>query len=195
MHKYSPSAIIYILLNLLSLLLLTFIIIKLYISPNHFTKYTQLQLFVAAWGYTLGSLLTIIKYGNDIINDVFEAQISICTIQQIVSLIFFYPLHIFPIALGFYIWNAIEKRNILVERKYFWTFSSFIWCLSICYNVFSFADGYENDNFGVRVTPLLCKLPNSNLHRITYLVIIPPTFFTTLIFTCKKLVIRHIHDI
>src|SRR5436190_2115900 len=101
MHKYSPAAIIYILLNVISLLLLTVIIIKLYISPNHFTKYTQLQLFMAAWGYTLGSLPTIIKYGDDITNSAFEARISICTIQQITTLFFFYPLHIFPVVLGF----------------------------------------------------------------------------------------------
>src|SRR3954454_2874084 len=132
MHKYSPAAVTYISLNILSLLLLTVIIIKLYISPNHFTKFTQLQLFIAAWGYTIGFLPAILKYGDDIINKAFEARISICIIQQTISLFFFYPLHIFPMILGFYIWHAIGKRNIIIEKKYFWMFSSFIWCFTAC---------------------------------------------------------------
>src|SRR5688572_17764670 len=148
MHSYSPAAITYISLNILSLLLLTVIIIKLYISPNHFTKYTQLQLFIAAWGCTIGNLPAIIAYGDDITNKAFEVRISECIIQQTISLFFFYPLHIFPIILGFYIWHAIGNRNIQIEKKYFWILSSLIWCFTACFNVYSFADGYVNENFG-----------------------------------------------
>ncbi|CAB4381511.1 unnamed protein product [Rhizophagus irregularis] len=180
MQKYSPAAITYISLNIINLSLSTFIIIKLCISPNYFTKYTQFQLFIASWGYTIGCLLTIIKYGDDIINRAFEThQISICVIQQMISLFFFYPLHIFPVILGFYIWNTIENQNIKIEKKFFWPFSILIWCFTICYNVFSLADGYQKD---IRVTPLLCKPPNSNLHKIIYLIIISPLFCIALIF-------------
>ncbi|GES95750.1 hypothetical protein GLOIN_2v1705497 [Rhizophagus clarus] len=154
MHKYSPTAIAYISLNIISLSLLTFIIIKLCMLPNYFTKYTQFQLFVASWGYMIGCLPTIIKYGDDVINKAFETQTSsICVIQQMISLFFFYPLHIFPVILGFYMWNAIENQNIKIEKKYFWTFSILIWCFTICYNVFSLADGYQKN---ILVTPLLC---------------------------------------
>src|SRR5436190_1572062 len=104
MSKYSLAAIIFIILNIISLILLTYLIIKLYISSNHFTKYTQLQLFIAAWGYTLGLLPTIIKYGDDIFDKAFETRVSICLIQQIISLFFLYPLHLFPVILGFYFW-------------------------------------------------------------------------------------------
>ena len=107
-------------------------------------------------------------------------------IQQTISLFFFYPLYIFPIILGFYIWHAIGKRNIEIEKKYFWTFSSLTWCFTACFNVFSFADGYVNGHFDTRVTPLLCKPPNSMLHRISYLITIPPLFCMTLTFICKK---------
>jgi hypothetical protein len=137
MQKYSSAAITYISLNIISLSLLTFIIIKLCTSPNHFTKYTQFQLFIASWGYTIGCLPAIIKYGDDIINKAFETHpISICVIQQTISLFFFYPLHIFPAILGYYIWSAIEKQDIKIEKKYFWLFSILIWCFTICHNVF-----------------------------------------------------------
>ncbi|CAI2177597.1 13069_t:CDS:2 [Funneliformis geosporum] len=147
MPKYTLSTIIYISINILSLFLSTFLIIKLYVSPNHFTKYTQFQLLVASWGYTLGLSPTIINYG------------------------------------GFYIWHAAENRNIKIEKKYFWIFSSLVWCFTVCYNVFSFVDGYEKENFGVRVTPLLCKPPNSKLNQITYLVIVPLLFCIAIAFT------------
>jgi hypothetical protein len=186
MFKYSPAAIAYISLNILSLLLLTYIIIKSCILPNHFTKYTQLQLFITAWAYTIGFLPVIIKYGDDIINKAFETR-TLCIIQQIIYLFFFYPLHIFPIILGFYLWHAIENRNIKIEKKYFWTFSIINWCFTICFNTFSFADAYTNENFGIRVTPLYCKPPNSNLQRIAYLIIIPPLFCISLIFACKDI--------
>ncbi|GBC06238.1 hypothetical protein RclHR1_06700002 [Rhizophagus clarus] len=182
MIKYSPIPIAYISLNILSLLLLTYIIVKLCISPNHFTKYTQLQLFITAWVYTIGFLPVIMKYGDDIINKAFDTQI-LCIIQQIIHLFFFYPLHVFPIILGFYIWHAIENRNIKIEKKYFGIFSILNWCFTICFNVFSFADAYTSENFGIRVTPLYCKPPNSNLQRITYIIIIPSLFCITLIFT------------
>ncbi|CAG8560474.1 7661_t:CDS:2 [Funneliformis mosseae] len=146
MHKYSTSAIIYISLNVLSLLLSTFLIVKLYVSPNHFTKYTQFQLFVASWGYTVGLTPTIINYGDDLMNKAYDTQI--CIIQQMISLIFLYPLYIFPVILGLYIWHAAENRNIKIEKKYFWIISSLIWCFAVCFNVFSFADGYEKENFG-----------------------------------------------
>ena len=107
-----------------------------------------------------------------------------------ISLFFFYPLHLFPVVLGFYIWNAIENQNMKIENKYFWTFSSLIWCFTVCYNVFSFADGYDKD---IRVTPLLCKPPNSNLHKVTYLIIISPLFCTALIFICKNLFLMIIY--
>ncbi|GBC43198.2 uncharacterized protein OCT59_028077 [Rhizophagus irregularis] len=182
MLKYSPVDIVFISLNILSLLLLTYLIIKLCISSNHFTKYTQLQLFITAWAYTIGFLPNIIKYGDDIINKAFDTRI-LCLIQQIIYLFFFYPLHILPIILGFYIWHAIENRNIKIERKYFWTFSIINWCFTICFNTYSFADAYTSENFGIRVTPLFCKPRNSNLQRITYLIIMLPIFFITLIFT------------
>ncbi|CAG8688288.1 11399_t:CDS:2 [Funneliformis caledonium] len=182
MHKYSTSAIIYISLNVLSLLLSTFLIVKLYVSPNHFTKYTQFQLFVASWGYTVGLTPTIINYGDDLMNKAYDTQI--CIIQQMISLIFLYPLYIFPVILGLYIWHAAENRNIKIEKKYFWIISSLIWCFAVCFNVFSFADGYEKKNFGVRATPLLCKPPNSKFHQISYLVIVSPLFFIALVFTC-----------
>src|SRR5205823_380077 len=88
--------------------------------------------------------------------------------------------------LGFYLWYATDKRNIEIEKKYFWIFSCIVWCFTVCYNVFSFADGYVNENFGIRVTPLLCKPPNSNLHIITYSIIIPLLFCISLIFNFNK---------
>ncbi|CAI2181644.1 4481_t:CDS:2 [Funneliformis geosporum] len=181
MPKYTLSTIIYISINILSLFLSTFLIIKLYVSPNHFTKYTQFQLLVASWGYTLGLSPTIINYGGDLMNKAHDTLI--CKIQQMISLIFLYPLYLFPVILGFYIWHAAENRNIKIEKKYFWIFSSLVWCFTVCYNVFSFVDGYEKENFGVRVTPLLCKPPNSKLNQITYLVIVPLLFCIAIAFT------------
>ncbi|CAJ0831705.1 8386_t:CDS:10 [Entrophospora sp. SA101] len=135
----------------MSIILLILVLLK---SPSHSTKWTIFQLCLAVLGNSIFSVLTILKYGDNILEALDK---PICIIQQKLSNLFFYPLYLFPCVLAFYLWSGTVNSNSEVENNHFWTFTILIWGFSFIYSSTVLTISRFEDNWGVVATNLSCE--------------------------------------
>ena len=155
MNSYSTLNTIYIFITFISVISLIILIIIILKSPTYTTKWTLFQLCIAALGYSIATLPTILVYGDDILE---KAPMStICEVQCRAILFFFYPLFLYSIVLPFYL-CGILNRNSRLEKKSFLTLNVLIWGFSICYTCFVvIISHHDNENRGVITTTLYCE--------------------------------------
>ncbi|GES95824.1 hypothetical protein GLOIN_2v1882501 [Rhizophagus clarus] len=137
----------------MSLLTLMLIIIK---SPSYLTKWTLFHLCIAALGYSISTLPSILLYGNNLIEKAFTTRL--CIIQFRVTYFFFHALNLLPIQLSFYFYGLLkQKLDLNIEKKWFWTITPAIWLLSLFYNSLILIISNGDENGGIMVTKLYCE--------------------------------------
>jgi hypothetical protein len=186
MYKYSIESIIFIsisIVNILSLLILMLVILK---SPSYLTKWTLFQLCIAALGYSISTLPSILLYGDNLLDKAFTT--SLCKIQFRVASFFFYPLNLLPIELSFYFYGLLkQKLDLDIEKKWFWTLTSIIWIVSLFYNSLILSVSRDDENGGIMVTKLYCeayKVTNNWNHYWVYQFIVT-IFLVAIIISCE----------
>ncbi|RIA88617.1 hypothetical protein C1645_774536 [Glomus cerebriforme] len=184
MSKYSPVIIFYIILQSISLLLLSILIFLLLRSKPHFAKWTLFQLFISAFGNGFAALPPIIMYGDDLINRAFETPI--CIIANKIANNSLYPLESFSLVIAFYLWHVLVTHRLDIEKKCFWYISGVIWIYSIVFNIFEMLKSSKQEHWGVNVSILNCK--SNQLSVGFYGYIIPSCLITvlTLLITCHS---------
>jgi hypothetical protein len=186
MPKYSPIVILYIILQLISLLLLTILMFLLFKSKSHFAKWTLFQLFISAFGNGLSALPPIIMYGDELVNRAFDSPI--CIITNKISNTTLYPLELFSLVIAFYLWHVLVTHRVDIEKKCFWYVSGAIWLYTIIYNTFELLHSSKQINWAVSVSPLNCKSNKWSVNLISfYGYVIPSSIiaFIVAIMTCK----------
>jgi len=110
--------------------------------------------------YELFSIISLIIYGDDLIDKAFNTSPSICIIQYKIALFFFYPVCIFPAILVFYQWYAISKDSLNVENSCFWYSIICTWSGSFIYAVVNAFLSRNEKNWGTMATRLYCQAWN-----------------------------------
>src|SRR6266536_2330338 len=118
MSSYTIPSLTFLLSNFSSMILSILLIVILLKSSSYLTKWTLFQTCLAALGYSLFSVLKVLKYGDNS-REAFDQPI--CIIQQKLMMLFFYPLYLLPNVLTFYLWVGIINFNLSIEKTYFWT--------------------------------------------------------------------------
>src|SRR3954447_22188473 len=184
MNSYSTYSIIFISISLISIVSLITLVIILVRSPACLTKWTLFQLCIAALGYSVSTLPTILIYGDDILTQAFTT--NLCKIQFRVTLFFSYPLTLIPIALSFYL-HGLLNHNLDVENKWFWTFTTITWILSLLYSSLILFVTRNDENEGVMVSRLYChayKVAGKRRHYWVYQ-LVSGIFIISIIFSRK----------
>lgn len=195
MLKYSPLIIFYIILQLISLLLLTILIFLLFKSKSHFAKWTLFQLFISAFGNGFSALPPIIMYGDELIDRAFDSPF--CIIANKISNCTLYPLQLFSLVIAFYLWHVLVTHRLDIEKKCFWYVSGAIWLYTIIYNIIELSRSSKQKNWGVNVSPLNCKSTKWSINLASfYAYVIPSSILTFIaaIMTCKNFLYLFINN-
>ncbi|CAB4405433.1 unnamed protein product [Rhizophagus irregularis] len=192
MLKYSPIIIFYIILQLISLLLLTILIFLLFKSKSHFAKWTLFQLFISAFGNGFSALPPIIMYGNELVDRAFDSPL--CIIANKISNNTIYPLELFSLVITFYLWHVLVTHRLDIEKKCFWYVSGAIWLYTIIFNIIEISRSSKQKNWGVKVSPLNCKATDWSINLGSFYAYVIPTSMITFIvaiMTCHSSVILY----
>src|SRR5690348_5472624 len=115
---YSLLSIIYVSFNLTSIITVILLMLIILKSPSYLTKWTLFQLCLAILGNTAFSILTILNYGDNTLHEAFNQ--TICIVQQKSMIFFFYPIHLLPNVLVFYLWFGVINLNLNIEKSSLW---------------------------------------------------------------------------
>jgi hypothetical protein len=183
MPTYSLVTVSFILIQImsstLSLCLLT-IILK---SKPYFTKWTLFQACLSSFICGLTSLPLILIYGDELENRALETPF--CLILQKVSLFFLYPLEYFSCALAIYLWYALVKHNLDIEKRSLKYVSCVIWIFTIIFNAIIIDSSSREENWGILPGPLTCKLSNNFISIYGYIVSTSILDFIAVVLSCK----------
>ncbi|GBB96809.1 hypothetical protein RclHR1_02840006 [Rhizophagus clarus] len=155
MTTYSTVAVLYIFLQIISLILLIYLIYTILKSNPYFTKWTLFQVCIAAFGNGLTNLPLIIIYGDDLVNRAFESPL--CIVLQKTQLFFLFPFEFFSCILSFYLWYALVKKDLNIEKKCFRYVSVIVWIYSTVYNGILLKFAVKETNWGVYASNLNCR--------------------------------------
>nr|CAG8525811.1 2049_t:CDS:2 [Entrophospora candida] len=169
MPEYSTDKITFITLQLLSISLLMILIVSALRSKPYFTKWTLFQIYALALFNGAIKLPAVLIYGNDITN-ILNYSIVLCVLQQKLALFSLISLQFFSFTLLFYLWYALTKGNIEIEKKCSLYFSVIIWSYSVFYNVFTIARTSSEENWGSVPTSLTCASTSDDLQFYGYLI-------------------------
>ncbi|GBC43147.2 uncharacterized protein OCT59_028047 [Rhizophagus irregularis] len=152
-------------------------------SPSYLTKWTLFQLCIAALGYSISTLPSILIYGDNLLEKAFTS--NLCMIQFRVASFFFYPLNLLPIELSFYFYGLLKpKLDLNIEKKWFWTLTSITWILSLFYNSLILIITRNDENGGIIATRFYCeayKVTNNWNHFWVYQFIVSIFLVATII--------------
>jgi hypothetical protein len=158
MTTHSTIAILYIFLQFISLFLLSILIYAILNSKPYFTKWTLFQVCISAFGNGLTNLPLIIIYGDDLLKRAYDNPL--CKILQKLSLYSLYPFEFFSCALSFYLWYALIKRDLDIEKRCFRYVSWSIWLYTTAYNGILLIFATREKYWGVYASPLNCRTSN-----------------------------------
>ncbi|CAG8523907.1 18606_t:CDS:2 [Acaulospora morrowiae] len=123
MPTYSTITILHMTLQIISSLLLIILLYSVITSKHHFTKWTLFQLCIAAFVNNTSRLLYTLIHGN---NDYFDKSPTQLTIRMVGSFMFF-PLMVLPSVLAFYLWYALVKGDMTIEKRCIYYVSAVTW--------------------------------------------------------------------
>jgi len=186
MPEFSPLAILYICIHLISLCLLSILVYIILKTGSYITKWTLFQLCICLFILGLSSLPTIIMYGDSLQERALDSPL--CIIQNKIITFIYCPLKFLPVALCIYLWFAVARFNYNLEQKYFWYLSGLIWAITIFVNVLGFRGNSKQKNWGVQTGSLFCEsvatetewfgyiIPTSALAIITVMVTVHSSY-------------------
>ena len=171
-HGYSPLIILFICMQLISLLLLLNLM-YIILDTAPFFKRTLLQFCICTFLVGLLSLPLIIIYGNDLQEKAFDTPL--CIMQNKISGFLYSPLKMLPAILSIYLWLE-TYFNDNIEQKYFWHFTGGIWGLAILINIIGLIIDSKKKDWGAQAGVLFCKQSPSKFVWWSY--IIPTSIMT-----------------
>ncbi|CAG8555636.1 17795_t:CDS:2 [Funneliformis caledonium] len=147
------------------------------------------QMLLSAFGNGLSALPPIIMYGDDLNDRAFES--SVCVISSKLANFTLYPLEFFALTIAFYLWHALVKKRLDIEKRTLIYFSGAIWGFTIIYNIFEMARSSQKENWGVRTSLLNCKKTFSMQNVFGFLIPASILVFITIIMMCHSSIILY----
>ncbi|CAI2168380.1 6839_t:CDS:2, partial [Funneliformis geosporum] len=141
------------------------------------------------FGNGLSALLPIVMYGDELDIRAFES--SVCIISSKLANLTMYPLEFFALVIIFYLWHALVKRSIDIEKKTFVYFSGTIWMYTIVYNIYEMFRLRQQKNWGVRTSFFNCITTHSVRNYYGYVIPISILSFIAIIMTCHSTIILY----
>lgn len=183
MTTYSTVAILYILLQILSLVLLSCLMCTILKSKPYFTKWTLFQICITAFGSGLTNLPVVVIYGDDLVKRAYDNPL--CMILQKFSLFFIYPFEFFSCALSFYLWYALVKKDLDIEKKCFRYVSIISWVYTTVYNGILLKFAIKETNWGVYASSLNCRTSKLAESFYGYIITSSISAFLAILMSCK----------
>ncbi|CAB4473292.1 hypothetical protein RhiirA5_499495 [Rhizophagus irregularis] len=184
MTTYSTVAILYILLQILSLVLLSCLMCTILKSKPYFTKWTLFQICITAFGSGLTNLPVVVIYGDDLVKRAYDNPL--CMILQKFSLFFIYPFEFFSCALSFYLWYALVKKDLDIEKKCFRYVSIISWVYTTVYNGILLKFAIKETNWGVYASSLNCRTSKLAESFYGYIITSSISAFLAILMSCHS---------